>query len=366
MSHSTFSRRQFNKWLAAGLLSNGIGAEAKSSELKGRLQEISRPVQLHVAAVQMVPRLGDVQSNMNQAEDLVRKAMRKGAQWVILPEGFTSASAFHPVMFEVIEPFDGAALRMLRKLAREGNAVIGGSFLARREQHVYNTFVLAFPDGSVMHHDKDLPTYWENCFYRGGNDDGVLPTPIGPVGSVLCWEFIRSGTARRLLNKVNMVVGGSCWWTLPDDADPDNPLHATNLRMWQQAPPRLARMLGVPVVHGAHVGKFEGYFSPELPDVPYNSSYLGQAMIVDENGKVLASMEQDGGEGIVAASVRLPKAPAPSEQIPEKFWIPEEMPDEWKESWERWLESGADYYEKITRHYLETGIIAEYVPEYLR
>jgi N-carbamoylputrescine amidase len=39
----------------------------------------------------------------------------------------------------------------------------------------------------------------------------MLSTPIGPVGVVLCWEFIRSKAAKRLLNKVGMVVGGSCW-----------------------------------------------------------------------------------------------------------------------------------------------------------
>lgn len=123
MPRSSISRRQFNKWLAAGLLLSGIRVNTRASERNGDSIEKSTPARLHVAAVQMVPRLGDVQSNMNQAEHLVRKALRQGAQWIILPEGFTSASAFHPVMFKAIEPLDGATLKMLKALSREGNAV---------------------------------------------------------------------------------------------------------------------------------------------------------------------------------------------------------------------------------------------------
>ena len=279
---------------------------------------------------------------------------------------FTSAAAFHPDMLKAIQPFDGAPLQILKKLSHEGNAVIGGSFLAEREREVFNTFVLVFPDGSVVQHDKDLPTYWENCYYRGGNDDGVMQTPIGPVGSALCWEFIRSATAKRMFNRVKMVVGCSCWWTLPDDADSDSPLRAANLKMLQQAPPRMARMLGVPVIHGSHAGHFEGFFSPDIPDVPYDSEYLGEAMIVDAHGKVLARSPRQSGEGVITAEVLLPREPVPSESIPRSFWIPDEMPNDWKESWKRWLVSGADYYEMVTAPYLESGDIHEYTPLFMR
>jgi len=366
MAGLKITRRQFNKYLAAGLLLGSARANALITEHKDRLPGKDSVTKLHVAAIQMVPKLCDVQSNLNQAEHLVRQALGKGAKWIILPEMFTSGSSFHPDMQNAIQPLDGAPLKLLQKLSHEGNAVIGGSFLAMREQQVFNTFVLVFPNGSFVQHDKDQPTYWENCYYKSGSDDGVLPTPIGPVGSILCWEFIRSKTAKRLLSKVNMVVGGSCWWTLPDEADSDSPRRAANLKMLQQAPPRMAKMLGVPVIHGSHAGRFEGYFSPDLPDVEYNSAFLGEAMIVDAHGKVLASRSEKSGEGIVTATVELPAKPSPSEVIPDRFWIPKEMPNDWKESWKRWLDNGADYYEMVTVPYINTGVINEYTPKYLR
>ena len=194
----------------------------------------------------------------------------------------------------------------------------------------------------------------------------MLETPQGPVGVALCWEMLRARTAERLSGKVQMLLSGSTWWTLPEEAGADHPLRAINLRMLQEAPPRLARLLGVPVVHASHTGPFEGFDSPELPDVPYKSIYLGETMITDASGILLARMGPEDGPGVIMASIDLPADPAPSEAIPQRFWLPEEMPQEWKESWDRWFPRGEDYYRTVTLPYLETGRIEEYEPPYLR
>lgn len=365
MSNAKITRRQFHQRLIAGVCLGipgfACGNEARAAP--GKTQ--ATPTSLKAAAIQMTPKLGDLQANLGQAEQLVRQALKQGAEWVILPEMFTSAAAFHPGMLEVIQPVDGAPSKMLHELARQSNAVVGGSFLARRGDDVFNTFILAFPDGSETRHDKDQPTYWENCYYKGGNDEGVMDTPIGPVGSALCWEFIRSQTARRLLDKVNLVVGGSCWWTLPHDADPDSPFRKANKQMLREAPTRFARMLGVPVIHGSHAGHFEAFYSPEIPDVAYDSSYLGEAMIVDAQGQVLASRSLDEGAGVVLATIELPSKPRPIEAIPDQFWLPEQMPQPWKDSWERWFKRGGDYYAAVTLPYLQTGVVNEYEPEFM-
>jgi predicted amidohydrolase len=136
---------------------------------------------------------------------------------------FSPAIAFHPDMAKATEAVYGRPTELLRKLAREGNAFIGGSFLAWRDGNAYNSFILALPNGKTLRHDKDYPSYWEACYYVGGSDDGVLSTPDGKVGVALCYEFVRSRTAARLKGKVDMVVGGSCWWDVEDTAPADDP-----------------------------------------------------------------------------------------------------------------------------------------------
>ncbi len=355
---SRLDRRQFSARLLACLAAAACPAIARSRDTRATL--------LRVAALQMAPKLADWQANLEQAERLIREAQALGAQWIVLPEMFTTAAAFHPDMLSAIQPVDGPAAQMMLRLARQGNCVIGGSFLASRDAEVYNSFLLVFPNGQVLRHDKDQPTYWESCFYRGGDDDGVLATPIGGIGSVLCWELIRSRTMRRLRGRIRLVLGASCWWTLSDDVDADNPLRTANLTMLQQAPTRCARMLGVPVIHGSHAGPFHGFFSPDLADVPYRSRYLGEAMVVDADGAVLARRGAAEGAGVIIADVVLPPEPTPSLEIPEAFWMPSEMPGPWMDSWQRWLKSGADYYETVTRPYIRTGLINEFIPAYLR
>jgi predicted amidohydrolase len=57
---------------------------------------------------------------------------------------------------------------------------------------------------------------WENCFYVGGEDDGVLEAEGKSVGVALCWELMRSQTARRLRGRVDVVLAGSGWWSVMD------------------------------------------------------------------------------------------------------------------------------------------------------
>jgi hypothetical protein len=89
-------------------------------------------------------------------------------------------------------------------------------------------------------------------------------------------------------------------------------------------------------------------------------------MIVNAQGKTLARRAKADSEGVVVATVDTVNTPTPSQSIPDSFWIPKEMPEDWKSSFKRWRHKGADYYKLVTEHYLKTGEIPEYTPEYLR
>jgi predicted amidohydrolase len=304
-----------------------------------------------IASVQMKAELGNVEKNLKRAEKLVRRAFKEGAEMVILPEFFTSPVAFNPKMLDVPQPINGEPAQLLQNLASNYDGVVGGSFIAYRNGDAYNTFILAFPDGSMYFHDKDQPTMWENCYYIGGKDDGVLETPIGKLGVALCWEFIRTRTVRRMSGKVDAVIGGSAWWTLPEKSLPGFPkkLHDINLGIMKTTPARFARLLGVPVIHAAHAGEFEGGM-PLLPGFPFKSYYLGETMIVDGEGRILERMSRDDGEGFIIADVSFERK-KPSEDTPKGFWIPD-LPIQLRLVW--WYQNlhGRWYYRIKTRPYL--------------
>ncbi|MCU1330561.1 MAG: Nitrilase/cyanide hydratase and apolipoprotein N-acyltransferase, partial [Bryobacterales bacterium] len=162
----------------------------------------------------------------------------------------------------------------------------------------------------------------------------------------LCWEFIRSRTAARLKGRVGMVVGGSAWWTVEDAVSPDAPQRLHEREIMKATPGTFARMLGVPVIHAAHAGRFAGQDWPHV-GVPYASHYLGEAQIVDGKGGILARMLRDEGEGVITADISFGRIAEEPAAIPDRYWIAEFSEELYRE-WESELKSGHEYYLSTT------------------
>ncbi len=314
---------------------------------------------MKVAAVQMTARLADVDYNLERAEALLGQALAQDCEMVILPEFFTSAVAFHPDMRDVAQPFEGPALELMVEAARRNGAYVGGSFICTRGGDNYNTFVLVNPDGSYETHDKDQPTMWENCWYLGGSDDGVLDTPLGGVGAAVCWELVRTRTVHRMKGRVGLLVGGSCWWSVPDRVIPipgKAGAGRRNLQIMIDTPARMARLLGAPVIHSAHAGTFRARM-PLLPGLPYRSHFLGEAQVVDASGRVLARLQREDGEGLAIAEIEVGRPATPAEEPPEGFWIAR-LPALIRLVWHYQNVHGSLYYRLHRRKIISSGTTA--------
>jgi predicted amidohydrolase len=278
---------------------------------------------MRVAAVQLEVALGDVERNIAESERLARAAVREGAEMVALPEFFTTGAAFVPELAGAALAPDGPATAMLTRVAREERIWIGGSFLCRDpDGEVRNAFLLAGRDGELRgRHDKDLPTMWENAFYVGGDDDGVIDAGSFTVGAAVCWEFMRTGTARRLAGRVDVVVGGSNWWSLPDwlPRAVAGRMERRNARTALEAPSTFGRFVGAPVVHAAICGEVRCRM-PELPGVPYTGRFEGGALVAARDGRILALRPRQEGSGVVVADVEVGRT-APATATPARYWL---------------------------------------------
>ncbi len=257
---------------------------------------------IRMAAVQIVAELGDVDSNLEACRRQADAAAAQGAQWIALPEFFSTGVAYVPSLAHSAAPPDGAPAQLLRDLARRHGVHVGGSALVRdADGHVRNAFLLAGPDGELLgRHDKDLPTMWENALYTGGTDPGLIEAEGRTVGVALCWEMLRSQTVARLRGRVDLVLGGSGWWSVPPwpfmrGVEPRNSQRAT------LAPSVFARHVGAPFAHGAHAGPVTCPF-PATP-ITYRGHFEGGAQVCDAQGEVLAFRAREEGEGIAIADV---------------------------------------------------------------
>lgn len=281
---------------------------------------------LKIAVVQPALAIGEVEANLARIDDLVRSAHREHSpELILVPESMTTPNVYARAMRHVARPVDGQPFQMLTRLARELGCTVGGGFVAVRGNDTYGTFVLAEPDGSAHLHDKDIPTLWEQNYYRGGDDDGFIgDSSLGPIGCASGWEWARTRTARRLRGRVRLLAGGMCWPSFgryPGIIDaPMRRERETQSRLAEALPGQMARMLGAPVAIASHVGDVD-FDTPLAPGVAWRTGMVGESQIVERDGTVLARMDEADGEGHLSAEVRL-AAPEPLDDIPDRYWIP--------------------------------------------
>jgi predicted amidohydrolase len=276
---------------------------------------------MRVAAIQLQTIIGDIDANLAACEKLAGLAAGEGAEWIIFPEFFTTGVGFFPELVHRSLPPDGVATALLLNLAKRHNAVVGGSFLCKDDDgHVRNAFFLATPDGIAGRHNKDIPTMWENCFYVGGTDDGLIEVGDVTAGVALCLEFNRTQTVKRLRGKVDIVVGGSFVWGAPEGMPFTSYLQRSIARYSDWAPP-FAKLLGCPVVEATHCGRIRC----KMPCAPlsYATTIGGGAIICDAAGNTLARRAAADGPGIVVADIEWGRGKSyeGGEVEPKGFWI---------------------------------------------
>lgn len=285
---------------------------------------------MKIVAIQPALQLGQVEANLKKLEQLILAAYQEHTPDVIvLPESMTSPNVYSPQALLTPQPLQGQPLQLLIRLAKQLNVVITGGFVAIRDGHTYGTYVMVERNGDYHLHDKDIPTAWEQNFYRGGSDDGVVDSSSlnCKVALLSGWEWARFRTAKRVREQhAQLILGGMCWYSMPINwygllGTWMRREHEIYKQQSEALPAQMARLTGIPVVHAAHVGEILSDM-PMLPYVKWLTEMVGETQICDAAGNVLARMSLADGEGYIAAEIELAE-PKPVEPLASSYWIPD-------------------------------------------
>jgi hypothetical protein len=291
-----------------------------------------------VAAIQLNAELGNVQFNYSKAFELVKQAIAKHAQLIVLPEFFTSAMALNPIMEEVARlNIELDIPQQLLELSSQHSCVIAGSYLSIISRDIYNSMILQFPNGERLVHNKDIPTQFENRYYTTGD----RLRGKSHVGVALCWEMIRSQTLLEMPLNVRIVAAGSCWWDLPCQSN-DAALRDYNHHLNRETPPRLAGFLGVPVIHASHVGIVTG-FQNSVSDMTVDRQLIGRTQIINKAGQIQNELDITDGDAVLVDVVEIPEVGMRAE-ITREFWTVK-LPPQYLEAWDRENRNGQEYYQ---------------------
>jgi predicted amidohydrolase len=149
---------------------------------------------IRVASVQFEHAAGDKQANFNKIRDFVEKAARQRVEMVAFPEccitGYWHLRRLsREELTALAEPvFDGLSSQTLVSLAKAYKMTIGAGLIEIADDGtLYNTYVVAMPNGECQRHRKI------HCFISehmaSGSEYTVFDTPHGcRVGVLTCYD----------------------------------------------------------------------------------------------------------------------------------------------------------------------------------
>jgi nitrilase len=164
------------------------------------------------ACVQAEPVVLDRDATIERLAELTAEAAGNGAQLVVFPETFVAVypssvwarhfagwaderakGAFAAIARSAVS-VPGTAADRLGEIAREHSVwlVTGVNEVdPERPGTLYNTLLYHAPDGRLaLHHRKLVPTNHERLVWGQGDGRGLraIPTDIGRLGGLICWE----------------------------------------------------------------------------------------------------------------------------------------------------------------------------------
>jgi deaminated glutathione amidase len=268
----------------------------------------------------------DVDQNLRDASDLVREAVRQGAQYVQTPEITTLMEMNRERLFAAIRPEQGnPAVAHFAALARELGIWlhIGSMAVLLGSGKVANRSLLFTPEGEIVARfdkihmfDVELPggeSYRESKNYQAGNAGVLAELPWGVLGLTVCYD-LRFPHLYRALAKAGADVL----------AIPSAFTRKTGEAHWHVLMRARAIENGCFVLAAAQAGKHES-----------GRETYGHSLIIDPWGQVIADAGVEPGvivADIDCSAVATARQRIPSLQHDRPFQITRVQPGQAKEA----------------------------------
>lgn len=176
---------------------------------------------LKVAAIPFAGKPGYTESNLAEIRRLCRQARDEDVRLALLPElSVTGFIPNHPcgdhaawlrsaltAARTIAQPAPGPAVRVLEEMAADLDMWIAAGLLEDAGNLLYNTHVLAGPEGVAGRWRKMHVPMFETPFYNGGDAPMAAATPLGRIGINICFDaFFPESTRLLAVNNAEIVL----------------------------------------------------------------------------------------------------------------------------------------------------------------
>jgi NAD+ synthase (glutamine-hydrolysing) len=156
---------------------------------------------MKIALAQIVPKLGDVDANVDMHLDVLEKAKRQKADLVCFPElGLTGYTLKDLVEKVALDPASDRRFGKIVARSKGLSVVVGFVEEIPAEKGLFYNAAAFIADGKLVHvHRKVfLPTggiFEETKFFAQGRDFRTFQAPFGRAGLLICRDFLQFGSS---------------------------------------------------------------------------------------------------------------------------------------------------------------------------
>jgi len=165
-----------------------------------------------VAIIQEAPYVLDKERTINKAVEIINKVSAQGAELIVFPEAFIpgypawiwrlrpggdwgTCEEIHARLLKNTVDLSTNDLEPICKAAKENGVTLVCGINERdgknSQSTIYNSAITIDAQGDIVnHHRKLMPTNPERMVWGFGDGHGlnVIKTPVGKIGSLICWE----------------------------------------------------------------------------------------------------------------------------------------------------------------------------------
>ena len=238
----------------------------------------------------------DSKANITRLSDSIRACAAEGAELVVLQELHNSlyfCQTEDTDTFRLAEPIPGPSTEHFGEVARACGVVLVLSLFERRAAGLYhNTAVVIEKDGTIAGryrkmHIPDDPAYYEKFYFTPGDlDFRPIPTSVGRLGVLVCWDQWYPEAARLMaLRGADLLLYPTAiGWDSADTPDEQR----RQLDAWRTVQRGHAIANGLPVVTVNRVGH-----EPDPSGHTAGIQFWGNSFACGPQGELLTELPTD-------------------------------------------------------------------------
>ena len=238
----------------------------------------------------------DSEANIARLSNSIRACAAEGAELVVLQELHNSlyfCQTEDTDIFRLAEPIPGPSTEHFGRVARACGVVLVLSLFERRAPGLYhNTAVVIERDGRIAGryrkmHIPDDPAYYEKFYFTPGDlDFRPIPTSVGRLGVLVCWDQWYPEAARLMaLRGADLLLYPTAiGWDSADTPDEQR----RQLDAWRTVQRGHAIANGLPVVTVNRVGH-----EPDPSGHTAGIQFWGNSFACGPQGELLTELPTD-------------------------------------------------------------------------